>query len=59
MRTTATVVFTDPARGAAYAEAMSGPGLVGVEESVVRIDSAAIPQTIQGFHLGPATRSLS
>lgn len=41
------VVFTDPARAAAYAEAMSGPAPFGVEESVVQIDSAEIPETIE------------
>lgn len=42
----AAVVFTDPGRAAAYAEAMGGLGLFGVEESVVQIDSAEMPETI-------------
>lgn len=47
---TVAVAFTDPGRAAAYAEAISvSPGLFGVEESIVCLDGAEIPETITVF----------
>ena len=46
----ASVVFTDHARATEYVQAVNAnPDLFGVEESVVTIDGAEIPDTIQVF----------